>query len=452
MSLWFQAALLLIVIFTPISIQLAHFGTTESLLMFFTMALFYVSFQYQSGKYGSERYLGLSALILGLAIGTKVSMAPFLVVPIVVSVSNLQKSEHFSYLKIFFITVKFVLMTAMFALFASPYNVISFSDFLGSMHYESGVGTGTLPVFYTQQFQYSVPLLFQAVRIFPYALGWPIFLLSLYGVIFLPWKSFYNLVRLLLVVAVIPAAFLYAKWTRFIAPAYPLMVLLAALSVMDIYYKFRTAQYGKYAQFAIGLTLFISVVPGVAFLSIYQNPDVRFQASAWMYRTIPRGSNILSETANTVDLPIPSSLTSRNEEVTWSTRSYVSFNFYDLQQESSLQQQLRYVLPNTDVIVVPTRRVFANYTCIYPSDFDANPGYGYNPNRCDSLRQNFPLLTQYYTGLFNNLQGFQLTAEFHSYPRIELFGLKLEFPDEAAEETFTVFDHPVVRVYTRINN
>jgi hypothetical protein len=45
---------------------------------------------------------------------------------------------------------------------------------------------------------------------------------------------------------------------------------------------------------------------------------------------------------------------------------------------------------------------------------------------------------------------YEKIAEFSSYPRIEIFGNKLvEFNDESAEETFTVFDHPVIRIYKR---
>lgn len=46
---------------------------------------------------------------------------------------------------------------------------------------------------------------------------------------------------------------------------------------------------------------------------------------------------------------------------------------------------------------------------------------------------------------------FKKVAELSSYPTIELFGKKvIEIKDEMAEETFTVFDHPVIRIYKRI--
>ena len=43
-----------------------------------------------------------------------------------------------------------------------------------------------------------------------------------------------------------------------------------------------------------------------------------------------------------------------------------------------------------------------------------------------------------------------MVAEFTSYPEISFFGTTLiDFPDENAEETWTVFDHPVIRIYKK---
>jgi hypothetical protein len=45
----------------------------------------------------------------------------------------------------------------------------------------------------------------------------------------------------------------------------------------------------------------------------------------------------------------------------------------------------------------------------------------------------------------------QAVAEITSCPHISLFGKKIyEIHDENAEETWTVFDHPVIRIYKRI--
>ncbi len=99
-------------------------------------------------------------------------------------------------------------------------------------------------------------------------------------------------------------------------------------------------------------------VPGLAYLSIYQSPDVRFTASQWIYKNIPENSYILSETANVVDLPIKQN--SNNQHPITNNYQYVSFNFYDLDADPQLQQRLKEHLKRADYIFVPSRRIFAN--------------------------------------------------------------------------------------------
>ncbi len=52
--------------------------------------------------------------------------------------------------------------------------------------------------------------------------------------------------------------------------------------------------------------------------------------------------------------------------------------------------------------------------------------------------------------------GLKKVIEFSSYPSFNLqilnFKFKVEFPDEKAEETWGVFDHPVIRIYKKVKN
>ncbi len=76
--------------------------------------------------------------------------------------------------------------------------------------------------------------------------------------------------------------------------------------------------------------------------------------------------------------------------------------------------------------------------------------YFFYKNKCFYLKKKYPLLNKYYDKLFSEKLGFVKVAEFSSYPKIKLFNKTLiEFPDEEAEETWTVFDHPVIRIYKK---
>ena len=57
----------------------------------------------------------------------------------------------------------------------------------------------------------------------------------------------------------------------------------------------------------------------------------------------------------------------------------------------------------------------------------------------------FPMTIAYYNALFDGELGFERVAEFTSYPG--LFGLT--FPDQSAEEAFSVYDHPRVQIFKK---
>lgn len=415
---YLSAGVGLLFIFSPALIQAAHFGTTESLLMMLFLIMNYLGLKFVSGKISLGRFIFFSGLVGGLAVATKISAVVFLAVPVyALSVKNK-----------FYPLFKFALFTLFFFVIFSPHNLLSLNEFLGSMRYESAVALGTEKVFYTRQFEQALPVLFQLQKVFPYALGLPVLLLFLAGFFTLPFNKRYNFLRFAFLIYFLPAAFLYAKWTRFMTPVTPLMIIFAVLtlfvilnSIEDLLSKIRFRNKFGMTTIVIFIALIsITIIPGIAYLSIYQHPDVRVTTSRWINENIPENSNILSETANVVDIPVESK----------HSYQYTSFNFYDLDREIELQNELTERLSVANYIFVPSRRLFTNHD-----------------------EKKYPKLNNYYRSLFSGELGFTKIVEFSSYPKITFLGKTLiEFPDERSEETWTVFDHPVVRIYEKNNS
>jgi hypothetical protein len=61
----------------------------------------------------------------------------------------------------------------------------------------------------------------------------------------------------------------------------------------------------------------------------------------------------------------------------------------------------------------------------------------------------YPLTSGFYQDLFAGKLGFTKVAEITSYPTIPVFNIPIS--DDSAEEAFTVFDHPKVLIYKRVN-
>jgi len=404
---------LTILIFQPYAIQFAHFGTTESLLMLlYSIIVYYSLYILKTADYKLPTVL--LGVVLGLAIGTKSSSLLFFVVPTGVLLFKKKWKE---------VIVMFVL-AIIFALVASPQSIIHWSEFKSSMEYESAVGLGAYKAFYTRQFENTTPVIFQLTHILPYALGLPIMIVGIGGLFFLSWKQKeYNVLRIALLMVFLPSAFFYAKWTRFIAPAFPILTVLGVMWIFDLFNKLHLLTFRRLIVLFITLLLCLH---GVAYVSVYTNPDVRYSASEWIHRNIPQGSLILSETANVVDIPIPP------PTYTKAVPDYrvIPFNFYDLDTNLELQKGLVTALGAADYIIIPSRRIFKNH----PSNM-------------------YPMVADYYDDLFSGRTGFTQIGEIASYPKISLFGKTVwEWKDESAEETWTVFDHPVIRIYKRVES
>ena len=457
----------LLFIFLPFRIQFAHFGTTESLLMCFYTALIFFSFKLINAKKARKIVIVLG-IIAGLSLASKLTSVIFLPVPLLAIVLT----EFRKKIRIVFFSSLFLITSATFFVLSSPHTFISWTDFMSAFSYESAVGFGKFIPNYTKQFVDSIPFIFQSILIFPIALGLIPFLSSVIGFIILPWKKKeFNLLRFATILYLFSQASIFAKWTRFMAPIFPLMSVFSILCILFIVHAVKLRCKNKKSKLhiknqnkinfgffniiicyiAFCILIISIIIPGISYLSIYQSPDVRFQASEWIFKNVPSGSHILAETANVVDVPIlPPYMKPPSP---FPSYTYTSFDYYNLDQTISIQYDLAMELTKADYIIIPSRRVLFNYTCIYPeesSTWEVFRSGAYESGRCERLKSTYPILNQYYEKLFDGSLGFKQVAEFSSYPRIELFGKILaEFPDEGAEETWSVFDHPVIRIFKK---
>lgn len=362
---------ILLLIFSPGLMQLAHFGTTESLLVLaFAINLYLAKLIIKKPVF---KLFFLASLCTGIAISTKISGAIF-VLPIVFS-AVISRSWYL---------MPYGILSLVLSLLLSPYNLVALSDFLSALKYETSVATGTLPVFYTAQFRDTIPYVFQLKNIFPYVSGLPVFLFALLSIFFLKIKNKKYLFVIFSSCFIYFLYFgqLYVKWTRFMSPLFFIFPLLATLFLV---------------RFPKWITL--AILPGALFFLQYFFIDTRVKASKYLIATIPQDSSVLSESGNVANIPVlPNNLKVNN------------YDFYEYNPIS-----LAKALVESDYLIVPSRRVFKNYN--------------YN----------------YYKNLFNENLGFK---EIKTISPLSDFLLN----PENAEETWSVFDRPTIRVYQKTNN
>lgn len=424
-----------LVAITPGLIQQAHYTTPESNLIFFlTITLLLWIMWFQSSK---AIYYFISAASLGFAMGIKIVAIVFLPISITLPLFKYRlKKRKFRIPRKLAYTVCFSLIFLLIAgisyFLVFPYSILNWKDFQSSMRYETGVGKGDPLVFYTRQFIDTVPVIFQFRKILPYALGPTILVLGTAG-FFLAIKELFAkipkkerkdsypllLVVLSFLVYFVPSAFLFAKWTRFIAPSFPFWSIFTAYFI----YRISSRLKNKIQQtrlFFILSTIVITTTSiwTIMFFSIYTHKDIRTTTTTWLEKNLPPNSLILTEAGNMLEVPlndIPQKL---------------AFDFYHLDENRELQFKLPELLTRADYFIVQSRRMYKNHQRL--------------PNM-------FPITSNFYDQLFNKNLGFVKIQEFSSYPRFEIGNWKFSLPDEEAEETWSVFDHPVIRIYKKVN-
>jgi len=388
---------ILFLIFNPGLIQLSHFGTTESLLLFvFTLNIF-LSIKFL--KNPKLKYLLFSSLFTGIGLATKITSV-FFIFPIFLSLAFVYlkpfKPLHLLFYYFSYLAVSFLLFLSL-----SPYNLIEFQNFKSTMLYETAVASGSQKVFYTSQFIGSTPYLFQITKIFPYVSGLSIFIFSLIGFFYLK-----KINRPILVLIFLPSLVyfiyfgqLYTKWTRFMSPLFFIFPFLAAVFMSRIK-----------SQKLVFILSIISIVPGIFFLSLYFRPDIRLTASNWIQQNIPPGTTVLSEAGNVINLPVTGLPAGRQ---------VMNFDFYNLDKNINLIQDLPTKIFQSEYIIIPSRRIFKNQN-----------------------NSKFPVSQKYYQNLFNGNLGFSEIIKFETKSEILL-------NPENAEETFSVFDQPTIRIFKK---
>jgi len=392
--------------FTPSLIQTAHYGVTESIIVFWLFIIYL--FSLEIAKKPTLKNYSKIGLVLGLACATKVSAISFLIVPVIAHFSS-----HFKYLKrhLYFL----LSLLASFLTFAvfSPYVFLDKQKFLESMNYESGVATGRLKVVYVLQFEKTLPYLFQ-IKNFFWQMG-PVALLGILGTVALLISALKNKDKKILILLSFPIIYFayvgswHTKFIRYMVPVLPFLAISSSWFLYKIKKKWQIV--GKSLILIFCLSSFLW---SIAFFSIYTREQTRITASRWIYQNILPDSKILTEHWDD-GLPIPLPPKKPGEY------KIEQLTIYEEDNRGKIEYYAEKLSEN-DYIFINSRRLYG--TLMY-------------------LPEKYPITSRYYKLLFSGRLGYNKIAEFSSYP--EILGVKIN--DDSSEETFQVYEHPRVLIF-----
>ena len=402
-----------ILAFSPAVIQSAHFMTFEAILVFEYLLFSLAATNYLIKK--TKLYLFFVGLITGMAIATKItSFFLFPIFALIIFLSFFNKSnQKNSFLIIVRHLAYFIIISALTAAVLSPFSIMYWDKFLDVIKYENSVANGSSRVFYTQQFFDTTPVFFQIKSVLDFILGgfvWLIFTIIGFYYFAKNSKQYYLYIPLaFLLLGWLPTSFLFVKWIRYSVYFTPFFAIFAAVGIMGIF-----RNHIKIHRALLLFTCIFSLINLLMFFKVYIAEDSRITAAKWAEHSIPENSNILSELYDLSIIPFNNKFMD----------SITLFDFYSL-NDIATSKLLSKQLENTEYIISASQRVWGNL----------------NYQKGDLYKIN------YYDSLNNSRLGFELVYTSNIDTDFLIFG----YSPKRLEETFSVFDHPEVRIYKKTN-
>src|SRR3989344_3096560 len=444
----FLSSFLYALAFFPI--QNTHFFVVDVFLNLFITMLIYLIVKYlQNPNKKTAIFIGV---FFAAAITTKVTAAIF--IPLILTAIALPYFRNTKYLprgqagkiqnllqiipygQIFIFIVTAVIFTFLFM----PYAFLLYDRFISDIKVQIAMNSNAYIFPYTLQYVGSIPYVYYLKNIAVWGLGPFIFVLFLLGlyeqIVKVNIKTLTNnflnsviknqkLTILIFFYAWYMWYFLFigrsaVKFMRYMLQMYPFFVLVAGYGLGLASKNLRAIQ--KIIVISL-IFLFIAVWTS-AFIKIYNHRPTRILASEWINQNVPQGASIAVEHWDD-RVPV-------NDRVPY---QYVELTLYDRPDNEVKWSLLNEKLNRSDYIVIASNRLYVPLQKL---------------DDCDKYEFCFPLTSKYYSDLFSGKLGFKKVAEFTSYPTFQIGPWKKEIIDDAADESFTVYDHPKIIIFEKV--
>ncbi|MEZ4565045.1 MAG: DUF2298 domain-containing protein [Thermomicrobiales bacterium] len=411
----------------PMSIQLAHFFTTDSwLTCFVALCLLACCRAVERGAIAS---FALAGCTYGLAMATKGSVIA-LVVPILAALL-IRMLGHPD--QAWQCRVRALLPHALAAAGASliaffafePYALLRPMMYVQSLRTQADIVSGAFDVPFTRVFSGTAPGIYQVEQVVRWGLGPVAGLLALGGLVWLAHQVWQRHAA-----AIILASWLVAysavlataevKFLRYLEPLTPVFAICAAGALLWLASQARRRWSPRWASVLLAATLGLSFLWTASFTSIYARENPRIAATKWIYADIPPGSRL---TAEYWDDALPRSLTYALNPAAYGLGT-INFDLYRDLLPAEAADAIGDVLERTDYVVQSSLRVEAGV-------------------RAEPWR--YPAQIRFYDALATGEIGFSPVARFASWPGLG----SIEIDDRAADESFINYDHPLATIYQK---
>jgi hypothetical protein len=322
----------------------------------------------------------------------------------------------------------------------NPYALLDPIPFVSSVTTQAQVTSGMVDWPFVRQYQGSIPILYGISQQAHWTLGFPLTTFAYVGAIWVTTQWVRNkdkegipaMLWVWLGIIVIGAQ--AVKFPRYMLLFTPTLVAIAAG------WRHQSSQ-----PLFIGGKVFVvlaTLAYALAFVGMYRSPHPWVAASQWIYESLPPGTRIVSEQWDD-PLPLDSTINGNSYLREAAVTSFMIDPFREPDDIEKLQT-IAEAVSMADYVILSSNRL-----------------YGVIPR----LSTRYPLTSAYYRSLFGESIGYHRDRTFARYPtllgvslvdnpllRAGLSDPGLPWPHAAivlgsADESFTVYDHPLVIVF-----
>ncbi len=308
----------------------------------------------------------------------------------------------------------YIVIVAVIFVVTNPFALLDFQSFFNSIHYESSVALGTLPVFYTGSFFNTIPILFQFSKVYPFLVNPFVEFLFIPAFFFVIFKGIKNknmaiiLLAAYYILVFLSQAFFYVKWTRYVLPTLPFLYIMTAMFLTNLPTKLKKIT-------LVFLGIFVIIYSYAFIKTVYFSQDTRIAASVWAKHTIASTSPTVSEP---YDLGIiPFNPLFPNIQL---------IPVYDIETNADAFSLVQQNLSQAKIFIIPSQRLIHSRMI---------------------NKTTFPKGNTLYTNLLDNKTDFKKVYE----TPCNIF-CKIVYDGDPlfnVEETTTVFDRPTVVIFEK---
>ena len=409
-------------------IQLTNFFTVDTWVTFFTMATLYACLHI--ARFFSLRWTLIAAGLGGAALATKVSVGVLglpILVAMLIGIQRLKldrRTAVIEYVKR--LAIAAVPTVVVFMIF-EPYALWRPGPFIDDIQNQWEIVNGHFDIPFTRQFVGTISGVNEIENLVLWGIapgfGIAAIIATGYGLYLAVCQR--DPRYLILLSWILPYFYIIAsseaRFLRYAAPLVPPLAIIVGHQLAAWWYRTGQPRWQRFsAAAAIGVVCGITLVWSILFMSVYSQTHPRIDASEWIYSNVEPDSTITHEVWDD-RLPIA---------ISGQTGHVYDFLALDLYSDRSNEEAVEFVadfLDEADYIVLSSQRL---------------------SHSIPRLPWRYPVQSEYYRLLEQEKLGFELTYEATSFPGVGDFRINTL----AADESFSVYDHPPVRIFRKVEN